>query len=100
MGIALVMAVALCCPILEIRQYTLTQGSFPSFISLFEKNFIESQEADGITIVGTFRALDDPNRLFWVRGFPDMESRKNSLNAFYFGPVWKAFRNTANPMLV
>ena len=98
--LAIMMAIALCCPILEIRQYTLTQGSFEKFRTLFEQNFIEPQEAAGITIVGTFRVHDDPNRFFWVRGFQSMESRKAALTAFYGGPVWQAHRNVANAMLV
>lgn len=89
-----------CCSILEIRQYTLTPGSFQPFISLFENNFVEPQEAAGITVVGTFHVLDDPNRLFWIRGFPDMDARKTSLTAFYGGPVWKSHRDLANSMLV
>lgn len=98
--LAIIMALTLCCPIVEIRQYTLTQGSFHNFRTLFEQNFIESQEADGITIVGTFRVLDDPNRFFWIRGFQNMDARRDALTAFYGGPVWKAHRNVANSMLV
>lgn len=89
-----------CCPIVEIRQYTLAPGSFNDFRDLFERNFVESQEADGMTIVGTFRVLDDPNRFFWVRGFASMDARKRALTAFYGGPVWKEYRGIANPMLV
>ena len=66
---------ATCCPIVEVRQYTLKAGSFFDFIALFERYFIESQESDGMTVVGTFRVLDDPNRFFWIRGFADMEKR-------------------------
>ncbi len=89
-----------CCPILEIRQYTLTPGSFQQFVTLFETNFVETQEADGMTIIGTFRVLDDPNRFFWIRGFQDMSARKAALTAFYGGPIWKAHREAANAMLV
>ncbi len=89
-----------CCPIVEIRQYTLTPGSFQEFIDLFERNFIESQEADGMTVIGTFRVLDDSNRFFWIRGFKDMDARKAALTDFYGGPEWKAHREVANSMLV
>src|ERR1022692_4513122 len=91
---------ATCCPIVELRQYTLTPGSSDTFIDLFERRFVESQEADGITLIGQFRVLDDQNRFFWLRGFPDMTARADSLNRFYFGPVWKEYRGVANPMLV
>jgi hypothetical protein len=89
-----------CCPIVEIRQYTVTPGSIDAFVELFERYFIEGQEADGITVVGTFRVIDDPNRFFWIRGFPDMTARPKDLYGFYYGPVWKAHRVVANPMLV
>ena len=93
-------AAAPCCPIVELRQYTLVPGTFDSFIDLFDSHFVESQEADGITLIGQFKVLDDPNRFFWLRGFPDMTARADSLGRFYFGPVWKEYRGVANPMLV
>jgi hypothetical protein len=89
-----------CCPIVEVRQYTLKAGSFFDFIALFERYFVESQESDGMTVVGTFRVLDDPNRFFWIRGFADMEARRIALTTFYEGPTWKAHRDIANSMLV
>lgn len=91
---------AACCPIVEIRQYTLTAGSFQKFTALFERYFIESQEADGMTVIGTFRVLDDPNRFFWLRGFASMEARERALTSFYDGSVWRAHRDAANSLLV
>lgn len=91
---------AVCCPIVELRQYTLHPGGREVLIEVFEREFIESQEALGIRVIGTFRDLDDPNRFVWLRGFPDMASRGTSLQAFYSGPVWQAHRNTANSTMV
>jgi hypothetical protein len=91
---------AACCPIVEIRQYTLAPGSFQKFTTLFERYFVESQEADGMSIIGTFRVLDDPNRFFWIRGFASMEARERALTSFYEGSVWKAHRDAANSLLV
>ena len=93
-------ASAPCCPIIELRQYTLVPGSFEKFTTLFESRFVEGQEADGISVVGTFRVLDDPNRFFWIRGFQNMDARKAALTAFYGGDVWKAHRDAANALLV
>ncbi len=93
-------AAGICHPVVEVRQYTLTPGSFPAFIDLFERHFIEGQEANGIAVIGTFRVLEDPNRFFWIRGFQDMDARKASLTAFYDGPIWKAHKDVANSMLV
>jgi quinol monooxygenase YgiN len=86
--------------VLELRQYTLKPGRRDELIALFEREFIESQEAEGMDVIGTFRDLDDPDRFVWLRGFPDMEARAKSLSAFYGGPVWKAHRNAANDTMI
>src|SRR5689334_4014713 len=62
-------------PIVELRQYTLHDGQRDTLIDLFEHQFVESQEALGMKIVGTFRDLDRPNRFVWIRGFTDMDAR-------------------------
>ena len=87
-------------PIVELRQYTLHPGQRDVLIDLFEAEFIESQEALGMKILGTFRDLDRPDRLVWIRGFQDMASRAAGLEAFYSGPVWKAHRNAANATML
>jgi len=87
---------ARCCPIVELRQYTLHPDKLDGFIRLFEREFIETQEAVGIRVIGHFRDQDDPNRFVWLRGFPDMPVRAEALQAFYGGPVWKAHRDEAN----
>lgn len=86
--------------IVELRQYTLKSGQRDVLIELFEREFIESQEALGMEIFGTFRDADDPDRFVWLRGFPDMERRAQSLAAFYGGPVWKAHREVANATMI
>ena len=69
-------------------------------IELFEREFVESQEALGMTLVGQFRDLDDPNRFVWLRGFADMTTRAQALHDFYGGPVWKAHREAANETMI
>ena len=86
--------------VVELRQYTLHPGRRDALIDLFEREFVESQEAVGRTLIGQFRDLDDPDRFVWLRGFPDMEARRRSLEAFYFGPVWQAHREAANATMV
>jgi quinol monooxygenase YgiN len=86
--------------VVELRQYTLKPGRRDELIALFEREFVESQEAEGIDLIGTFRDLDDPDRFVWLRGFPDMEARAKSLAAFYGGPIWKAHRNAANDTMI
>src|SRR5438874_2073643 len=89
-----------CCPIVELRQYTLHPGQRDVLIDLFDREFVESQEALGTKIIGQFRDLDDPIRFVWLRGFLDMPSRAQALKDFYGGPVWKAHREAANATMI
>src|SRR5438270_8412423 len=85
-----------CCPIVELRQYTLRPGMRDVLIELFDREFIETQEALEMCIIGQLRDLDNPDRFIWLRGFPDMASRARALQTFYGGPVGKADREAAN----
>jgi hypothetical protein len=87
-------------PIVELRQYTLKPGQRDVLIDLFEREFVENQEAHGMDIIGTFRDAGDADRFVWLRGFPDMESRARSLAAFYGGPVWQRHRAAANATMI
>jgi quinol monooxygenase YgiN len=87
-------------PIVELRQYTLHDGMRDTLIDLFERQFIESQEALGMKVVGTFRDVDRPNRFVWIRAFRDMDARLSGESAFYGGPVWQAHRNEANATMI
>ncbi|MEV0200227.1 NIPSNAP family protein [Nonomuraea sp. NPDC050691] len=86
--------------IYELRRYTLHPGRRDTLIELFEREFVESQEAAGIGVVGQFRDLDAPDIFCWMREFPDMEARRVALAAFYGGPVWKAHREAANATMI
>jgi hypothetical protein len=87
-------------PIIELRQYTLHSGKRDTLIDIFDREFVETQEAVGIQVIGQFYNLDDPDQFVWLRGFNDMEAREQSLNAFYSGPVWKEHRDAANATMI
>jgi NIPSNAP len=89
-----------CSPIVELRQYTLHPGQRDVLIELFDREFIETQEAVGMKVIGQFRDLDNPDRFVWLRGYQDMPSRAEGLSSFYEGPVWKAHRKAANATMV
>src|SRR5919106_1412698 len=89
-----------CCPVVELRQYTIRPGQRDVLVELFDREFVESQEAVGMQLIGQFRDLDRPDRFVWLRGFPDMERRQRGLEAFYGGPVWKAHSAAANATMV
>jgi hypothetical protein len=80
--------------------YALHPGKRDDLIELFEREFIESQEAVGIQVLGQFYDLDEPDQFVWLRGFNDMSARQASLDAFYGGPVWKKHRDAANATMV
>lgn len=84
------------CAVVELRQYTTYPGQRDTLIEMFEREFLESQEATGIHVIAEARDLSDPNRFVWLRGFADMAARLRALTAFYSGPVWKAHRDAAN----
>ena len=86
--------------VLELRQYILQPGQRDVLADLFEREFIETQEAVGMHVIGHFRDLDAPDRFVWLRGFPSMEARREALQAFYLGPVWQKHRETANATMI
>src|SRR5471030_2209436 len=86
--------------VLELRQYTLHPGHRDELIALFEREFVETQEAVGSHVLGTFRDLDAPDRFVWLRGFADMAARADALGAFYGGPAWQRHRDAANATMV
>jgi NIPSNAP len=88
------------CAIVELRQYTLHPGQRDTLIELFDQEFVESQEAAGITVIGQFRDADHADRFVWLRGFPDMRERAKALASFYGGPVWAAHREAANATMI
>jgi len=88
------------CSVVELRQYTLHPNQRDVLIELFDREFVETQEAVGMRVIGQFRDLDDPDRFVWLRGFGDMAARQRGLAAFYGGPVWAAHRDAANSTMV
>ncbi|MFJ1595625.1 NIPSNAP family protein [Streptomyces sp. NPDC088261] len=86
--------------VIELRQYTLRPGRRDELIELFEREFVETQEETGMFVLGSFRDLDHPDRFVWLRGFTDMEARREALSAFYGGPVWAAYGPRANATML
>ena len=82
--------------VVELRRYTLHPGRRDELIELFEREFVEPQEAAGAHLFGLFRSRASPDEFVWLRGFRSMEASKAALEEFYFGPVWKEHREAAN----
>ncbi|MFG1647756.1 NIPSNAP family protein [Amycolatopsis sp. NPDC049252] len=86
--------------VLELRRYTLHPGRRDELIELFEREFVDPQEAAGAHLFGLFRVPSSPDEFLWLRGFRSMTARKQALEAFYFGPVWKEHREAANATMI
>jgi quinol monooxygenase YgiN len=88
------------CGVVELRRYALRPGQRETLIELFDREFVETQEAVGMCVLGQFRDLDEPDSFVWMRGFSDMETRKEALEAFYGGPVWREHARAANATMI
>jgi len=86
--------------VVELRRYTLHPGRRDELIELFEREFVEPQEAAGAHLFGLFRSRASPDEFVWLRGFRSMSERKAALEEFYSGPVWKAHRSAANATMI
>ena len=86
--------------IFELRRYRLLPEGREALIRLFDREFVEPQEALGMRVEGEFRDLDDPDSFVWVRSFRDMEARTEALASFYSGPVWKEHGPAANATML
>ena len=87
----------LLSPIVELRQYTLHPGQRDVLIELFERIFIEPQEAVGITVIGQFRDLEDPNRFVWLRGFETCLCARRRSRTFMVGQSGKHIAKRPTP---
>jgi NIPSNAP len=86
--------------LIELRQYLLHPGQRDTLIELFDAEFIETQEAVGMDVLGQFRDPQRPDYFVWLRGFRDLDARHESLTRFYDGPVWAEHRNAANATMI
>lgn len=93
-------AAGIDCQVVELRQYTLHPGQRETLIEVFDREFVETQEAVGMAVMGQFRDVDAPDRFLWLRGFANMDSRAKGLAAFYGGPVWQQHRDVANATMI
>jgi len=75
--------------IVEMRTYKLKPGMRPRFLEIFRGKSIPAHAEIGMKILGPFLSVEDPDTFFFMRGFPDLESREPMKTKFYEGPLWK-----------
>lgn len=86
--------------VFELRRYRLQPGRRDELIALFEREFVEPQEAVGMRLLGLYRDEADADAFVWMRSFPGMEQRASALAAFYGSDVWRRWGSSANATML
>ena len=76
--------------IVEMRTYKTKPGMRSQFLEIFRAKSIPAHNEIGMKILGPLLCVDAPDTFFFMRGFPDMESREPMKERFYKGALWKA----------
>ena len=86
--------------IIEMRTYKTKPGKRAEFLEIFLTRSVPAHREIGMTIAGPFLSVDDPDVFFFMRGFPDVESREPMKAQFYEGDLWRReLENVLLPML-
>ena len=86
--------------IVEMRTYKSKPGCRDRFIEIFRSKSIPAHEEIGMNILGPFLSIEDSDTFFFMRGFPDVQSREPMKAKFYEGDLWKReLENVLMPML-
>ncbi|WP_049761864.1 NIPSNAP family protein [Candidatus Korobacter versatilis] len=75
--------------IVELRTYRLKAGCCEAFLEAFRAKSMPAHAEIGMKIAGPWVSLEEPDTFFFMRGFPDMESREPMKAKFYEGELWK-----------
>jgi hypothetical protein len=75
--------------IVEMRTYRLKPGCRSRFLEIFRTRSVPAHMEIGMKILGPFLSVEDPDTFFFMRGFPDMQSREPMKARFYEGELWK-----------
>ena len=86
--------------IIEMRTYKLQPGCRENFLEIFRTKSVPAHEEIGMKILGPFLSVEDPDTFFFMRGFPDLDSREPMKAKFYEGELWKReLENVLMPMI-
>ena len=75
--------------IIELRTYRIKPGTRSEFLEICRTRSVPAHREIGMTIAGPFLSVEDPDTFFFMRGFPDPESREPMKARFYEGALWK-----------
>ena len=86
--------------IIEMRTYKLKPGKRSEFLEIFRTRSVPAHDEIGMKILGPFLSIEDPDTFFFMRGFPNLESREPMKAKFYEGELWKReLENVLMPMI-
>ena len=86
--------------IIVMRTHKTKTGLRAQFVEVLRSRSFTAQKEIGIKLLGPFLSLEDPDVVFWMRGFPDLASRDRVKEQFYGGPIWKGeLESIVTPML-
>lgn len=86
--------------IVEMRTYKTKPGRRAEFLQVFRTKSIPAHTEIGMKILGPFLSVEDPDVFFFMRGFPDLESREPMKARFYEGELWRReLEQTLMPIL-
>jgi hypothetical protein len=74
--------------IIEMRTYKTKPGMREEFLEIFKARSIPAHQEIGLKILGPLLSVEDADTFFWMRGFPDLESRGPLKERFYGGDLW------------
>ena len=75
--------------IVEMRTYKTKPGKRAEFLEIFQRKSVPAHAEIGMKILDPFLSIEDPDTFFFMRGFPDLESREPMKAKFYEGTLWK-----------
>ena len=75
--------------IIEMRTYKTKPGCRARFIEIFRTKSMPAHAEIGMKLLGPFLSIEDADSFFFMRGFPDIESREPMKAKFYDGDLWK-----------
>jgi hypothetical protein len=75
--------------VVEMRTYKLKPQCRERFLEIFQTKSMPAHAEIGMKIMGPFLSIEDEDTFFFMRGFPDLESREPMKAKFYEGELWK-----------
>lgn len=73
--------------IIELRTYRIKPGRRAEFLEIFRTKSVPAHAEIGMKILGPLLSVEDPDVFFFMRGFPNLESREPMKAKFYDGEL-------------